>query len=169
MELPLLTNAKHVVEDYASTGLSLKAHPVSFVRSQLHNMRIMPTGDLSKMIKGDSVAVAGLVTVYLSAGTAKGVIFVTIEDETGFANLVVWGKVFETYRRDILQARLLMVQGKVQIEGEVIHVIANSCYNLSYLLNNMAYTTNAESAVSTLSCSDGKDPEAVFHKGRNFK
>jgi len=79
------------------------------------------------------------------------------------------GKVFETYRRDIIQARLLMVQGKVQIEGEVIHVIANSCYNLSYLLNTMAHAPDTGSAVSTLSRSDEKDPEEVFHRGRNFR
>lgn len=169
LELPFLTDAEHVVEDYATTGLSLKAHPVSFVRPQLYSMRVMPTAQLPKMNNGDIVSVAGLITVRQRPGTAKGVLFVTIEDETGFANLVVWGKVFETYRRDIIQARLLMVQGKVQIEGEVIHVIANSCYNLSYLLNNMANAPDTGSAVSTLSRSDEKDPEEVFHKGRNFR
>lgn len=169
LELPFLTDAEHVVEDYATTGLSLKAHPVSFVRPQLRDMRVMPTAQLPKMNNGDIVAVAGLITVRQRPGTAKGVLFVTVEDETGFANLVVWGKVFETYRRDIVQARLLMVQGKVQIEGKVVHVIANSCYNLSYLLNNMTNTGNTESAVSTLSRSDEKDPEEVFHKGRNFR
>lgn len=169
LELPFLTDAEHVVEDYATTGLSLKAHPVSFVRPQLHEMRIIPTAQLPKMNNGDIVAVAGLITVRQRPGTAKGVLFVTIEDETGFANLVVWGKVFETYRRDIVQARLLMVQGKVQIEGEVIHVIANSCYNLSYLLNTMTQVADTGSALSTLSRSDEKDAEEVFHKGRNFR
>ncbi|MGV3459730.1 MAG: error-prone DNA polymerase [Flavobacterium sp.] len=169
LELPLLTDAEHVVEDYATTGLSLKAHPVSFVRPQLHSLRVVPTAHLARMNNGDSVAVAGLITVRQRPGTAKGVIFVTIEDETGFANLVVWGTVFEKYRRDIVQARLLMVQGKVQIEGEVIHVIANSCYNLSPMLKKMTDAAHAESAVSTLSGSDEKDPEEVFHKGRNFR
>ncbi|WP_297332262.1 error-prone DNA polymerase [Flavobacterium sp.] len=169
LELPLLTDAEHVVEDYASLGLSLKAHPVSFVRPQLHSLRVVPTAHLAKMTNGDSVAVAGLITVRQRPGTAKGVIFVTIEDETGFANLVVWGTVFEKYRRDIVQARLLMVQGKVQIEGEVIHVIANSCYNLSSLLKNMTDVPHTESALSILSRSDEKDPEEVFHKGRNFR
>jgi len=169
LELPLLSDAEHVIEDYAATGLSVKAHPVSFVRRQLDGFRVIPTASLAKMTNGDSVAVAGLITVRQRPGTAKGVIFVTIEDETGFANLVVWGTVFEKYRRDIVQARLLMVQGKVQIEGEVIHVIANSCYNLSSLLRGMADTPISESAVSTLSRSDEKHPEEVFHKGRNFK
>ncbi len=169
LELPLLSDAEHVIEDYAATGLSVKAHPVSFVRRQLDGFRVIPTAGLAKMANGDSVAVAGLITVRQRPGTAKGVIFVTIEDETGFANLVVWGTVFEKYRRDIVQARLLMVQGKVQIEGEVIHVIANSCYNLSSLLRDMADTPNPESAVSTLSRSDEKHPEEIFHKGRNFR
>jgi error-prone DNA polymerase len=169
LELPLLTDAEHVVEDYSATGLSLKAHPVSFVRPQLDSFRVTSTADLSKLANGDSVAVAGLITVRQRPGTAKGVIFITIEDETGFANLVVWGKVFDTYRRDIVQARLLMVQGKVQIEGEVIHVIAHACYNLSSILQNMTDTRKTESALSTLSRSDEKNPEEVFHKGRNFR
>lgn len=168
LELPLLTDAEHVVEDYAATGLSLKAHPVSFARQQLESMRVMPTADLSKMTNGDLIAVAGLVTVRQRPGTAKGVIFVTIEDETGFANLVVWAKVFEAYRRDIVQARLLMVQGKVQIEGEVIHVIATACYNLTYLLRNRNASSNTEPTQPVFS-SDETNPETVFHKGRNFK
>ncbi|RYJ44261.1 Error-prone DNA polymerase [Flavobacterium beibuense] len=168
LELPLLTDAEHVVEDYVTTGLSLKAHPVSFARPQLDSMRILPTADLPKMANGDIVAVAGLVTVRQRPGTAKGVIFVTIEDESGFANLVVWGKVFETYRRDIVQSRLLMVQGKVQIEGEVIHVVATACYNLTYLLRNRNDISHEEPTQPVLAPED-KSPEAVFHKGRNFR
>ncbi|MES2409928.1 MAG: error-prone DNA polymerase [Bacteroidota bacterium] len=169
LTLPFLSDAAHVVEDYAATGLSLKAHPVSFVRSQLDNLRVTPTGNLSKMKNGDAIKVAGLITVRQRPGTAKGVLFVTIEDESGFANLVVWSKVFEKFRREIVQARLLMVEGKLQIEGEVIHVITNKCYNLSYLLRGI--TTNAEEVVSTLSRSDEKKSgtEEVFYKGRNFR
>ena len=169
LTLPLLTDAAHVVEDYATTGLSLKAHPVSFVRPQLNSLCVTQAGNLSKMKNGDAIKVAGLITVRQRPGTAKGVLFVTIEDESGFANLVVWEKVFEKYRREIVQARLLMVEGKLQIEGQVIHVVANRCYNLSRLLRNMATTVDAESAVSTLSRSDEKDPEEVFYKGRNFR
>jgi error-prone DNA polymerase len=168
LELPLLTDAEHVVEDYSAVGLSLKAHPVSFIRPQLDSYRVTPTASLSKLASGDSVAVAGLITVRQRPGTAKGVIFITIEDETGFANLVVWGKVFETYRQDIVQARLLMVQGKVQIEGEVIHVITHACYNLSSMLQNMTDNKKPDSTVSLLR-SDEKTPEEVFHKGRNFR
>lgn len=169
LSLPFLTEAAHVVEDYSTTGLSLKAHPVSFVRTQLDNLQVVPTSKLNEMKNGDSIRVAGLITVRQRPGTAKGVLFVTIEDESGFANLVVWEKVFLKYRRDIIQARLLMVEGKLQIEGEVIHVIANRCFNLSLLLRNMTANTNVEAAVSTLSRSDEKNTEEVFYKGRNFK
>jgi error-prone DNA polymerase len=169
LSLPFLTDAAHVVEDYATTGLSLKAHPVSFVRPQLDSLRVTPAGNLSKMKNGDAIKVAGLITVRQRPGTAKGVLFVTIEDESGFANLVVWEKVFDKYRRDIVQARLLMVEGKLQIEGKVIHVVANSCFNLSALLRGMTANSNVESAVSTLSRSDENGNEAVFYKGRNFR
>jgi len=169
--LPLLTEAAHVVEDYATTGLSLKAHPVSFVRKQLDSLGVTAAGNLAKMKNGDAIKVAGLITVRQRPGTAKGVLFVTIEDESGFANLVVWAKVFEKYRKDIIQARLLMVEGKLQIEGQVIHVIANSCFNLSQLLRGMAANNNVESALETLSRGDEKNSntEEVFYKGRNFK
>jgi error-prone DNA polymerase len=169
LTLPLLTDAAHVVEDYAATGLSLKAHPVSFVRPQLDSLRVMRTENLSKMKNGDAIKVAGLITVRQRPGTAKGVLFITIEDESGFANLVVWEKVFEKYRREIIQARLLMVEGKLQIEGEVIHVVAHRCYNLSPLLRGMTTNTGVESAVSTLSRADENGNEAVFYKGRNFR
>ena len=170
LSLPLLTDAAHVVEDYATTGLSLKAHPVHFVRKQLDSLRVTPTGSLKNGKNGDPIKVAGLITVRQRPGTAKGVLFITIEDESGFANLVVWGTVFEKYRREIIQARLLMVEGKLQIEGEVVHVIANSCFNLSSLLRGMTASVDAESAVSTLSRSDEKNgSEEVFYKGRNFR
>ncbi|WP_233166160.1 hypothetical protein, partial [Pedobacter sp. ASV12] len=89
LSLPLLTDAGHVIEDYATMGLSLKAHPVSFVRGQLDTLRVTRTGDLSKLANGGIVKVAGLITVRQRPGTAKGVLFVTIEDESGFANLVI--------------------------------------------------------------------------------
>jgi len=171
LELPFLTAAAHVIEDYATMGLSLKAHPVHFVRKQLDNLRVTPTGNLGKMKNGDLVKVTGLITVRQRPGTAKGVLFVTIEDESGFANIVIWAKIFETYRREILQARLLMVEGKLQIEGNVIHVIADKCFNLSSLLRSMSAHKDPESAVSTLSRSDEKNSgtEEVFYKGRNFR
>ncbi|NUY81925.1 error-prone DNA polymerase [Flavobacterium sp. MAH-1] len=169
LRLPLMTDAAHVVEDYAATGLSIKAHPVSFVRKQLDSLGITPTAKLAQMKNGDTVKVAGLITVRQRPGTAKGVLFVTIEDESNFANIVVWEKVFEKHRRDIIRARLLMVEGRLQVQGEVIHVVADGCFNLSHLLRGMVENQKAESAVSTLSRSDEKNTEEVFYKGRNFR
>ncbi len=133
--LPVMTSAEHVIQDYASTSLSLKAHPVSFVRNTLNQLGVKPTSELSQMKNGMSVRVCGLITVRQRPGTAKGVLFITIEDETGFANLVVWSKTFEQYRKVILQSRLLMVEGKLQIEKEVIHVVVKSCFNMNELMN----------------------------------
>jgi error-prone DNA polymerase len=134
IELPRMTPGEHVIQDYASTALSLKAHPVSFARSQLNQLQVTPAAELANMKNGMPVKVCGLITVRQRPGTAKGVLFITIEDETGFANLVVWQNIFEKFRKEILQSRLLMVAGKLQVEGEVIHVVVNSCSNLNAIM-----------------------------------
>jgi len=183
ISLPFMSQAEHVVHDYALTGLSLKAHPVSFVREKLNLLHILETGKLPELKNGDPVKVAGLVTVRQRPGTAKGVLFITIEDETGFANLVVWADKFEEYRKEILQTRLLMVDGKVQIEGKVIHVVVNKCFDLSRMLRGLV-PTNEDVPVLTLSRADERTAaipnerntipaskntvNKVFHKGRNF-
>jgi len=155
--LPLMTPGEHVVQDYASTSFSIKAHPVSFLRGKLDLLHVVPTEKLSAMKNDMPVKVCGMITVRQRPGTGKGVLFVTIEDETGFANLVIWGKVFEEYRKEILRSRLFMVAGKLQIEGEVIHVIAQRCFDMSGLLRGLTET------------GDGDMASSVFHKGRNFK
>ena len=157
IQLPLMTPGEHVLQDYASTSLSLKAHPVHIVREKLDLLHVVPTGKLSAMRDGMPVKVCGMVTIRQRPGTAKGVLFVTIEDETGFANLVMWDNVFQKYRKEILQSRLLMVTGKLQVEGEVIHVVVTRCFNMNGLLHQLK-TTN-----------DGAATNLVFHKGRNFK
>ena len=185
ISLPFMTPAEHVVQDYAATGLSLKAHPVSFVRQHLNLLHVTETAKLPEFKDGDRIRVAGLITVRQRPGTAKGILFITIEDETGFANLVVWEKTFEKYRKEILQARLFMVEGKLQIEGAVIHVITGRCFNLTPLLNGLTPIGNHDQPVLTLSRSDETTSPAhegsnkgqqrvakqkeVFHKGRNFK
>lgn len=137
INLPEMTASEHVVHDYSATSLSLKAHPVSFVRDQLQQLHIRPIKDLDHLQDGDMVSVAGLVLVRQRPGTASGICFITIEDETGCANLVVFKKLFDHYRKEIVQAKLLMVTGKVQREGEVIHVVVQHCYNLSKLLRHL--------------------------------
>lgn len=156
ISLPLMTESEHVVQDYATMGLSIKAHPVSFLRNKLDLLHVLSTDKLSQIKNGASVKVCGLITVRQRPGTAKGVLFVTIEDETGFANLVLWSKVFEKYRREILQAKLLMVEGLVQVEGSVIHVVVQRCFNLNSWLLKLENNPDAST-------------ETVFYKGRNFK
>jgi error-prone DNA polymerase len=146
--LPKMRTSEHVIHDYASTSLSLKAHPVSFVREKLDLLQVLRTKDLASRRDGDLVKVAGLVLVRQRPGTAKGICFITVEDETGTANLVVWENLFARYRKEVLRAKLLMVEGKLQIEGEVIHVIAKHCYDLTPLLSKLM---------------------SVIPSGRNFK
>ncbi|HRH50444.1 MAG TPA: error-prone DNA polymerase [Panacibacter sp.] len=179
VSLPVMTMPEHVVHDYATTSLSLKAHPVSFVREKLEQLHVHQTGSLSKLKNGDHVKVAGLVLVRQRPGTAKGVCFMTIEDETGFANLVVFENLFEQYRKEILQSKLIMVEGTLQIEGEVIHVIVQRCYNFSSLLRKLAPSATEEPQVLTLGRSDEtsipthvqskREQEKIFPGGRNFK
>jgi len=155
IELPFMTAGEHVIHDYTTTALSIKAHPVSFLRTKLDLLHVVPTEKLGLMKNDMPVKVCGLITVRQRPGTAKGVLFVTIEDETGFANLVIWGKVFEQYRKEILRSKLFMVAGKVQIAGEVIHVVAQRCFDMSGLLKGL---TDDEDGAS-----------GAFHKGRNFQ
>ncbi|MEQ9143875.1 MAG: error-prone DNA polymerase [Parvibaculaceae bacterium] len=123
--LPSMPLGEQVVHDYATLRLSLKAHPVSFLRETFDRRRVAPNERLDVLPDGARVTLAGLVLVRQRPGTASGVIFATLEDETGVANIIVWPKVFERYRKTVLQARLLAVRGRVQKEGRVIHVVAD--------------------------------------------
>jgi error-prone DNA polymerase len=185
IELPGMRDSEHVVRDYAATGLSLKAHPVSFVREKLSQLHIISTSELLDCKDGDTIKVAGLVLVRQRPGTAGGVCFITIEDEKGYANLVVFQNLFDTFRKEILQSRLLMVEGKMQKEGEVIHVIVKRCYDLTRLLGNLTLSMNENLPLLTLARADEKvspvphnrntkpqnkeHSKDVFSKGRNFK
>lgn len=184
--LPKMMLSEHVVQDYAATALSLKAHPVSFVREKLQQLHILSTKELDTIGNGAFVKVAGLVLVRQRPGTAGGVCFITIEDETGYSNLVVFQNLFETYRKEILHARLLMVEGKLQREGEVVHVIVHRCFDLTKMLRKLTATDKDDLPLLTLSRADENDGAAfnaenkktqvrkivkpeVFPKGRNFK
>ena len=131
--LPAMALSEHVVEDYVATGLSLKEHPVRFFRERLTALGAMRNAELrSDEIRQDAVVtVAGLVLVRQRPGTAKGVIFMTIEDETDIANIIVWPKAFEKNRRTVMTARFLAVRGRLQRAGLVIHVVAESFFDLS--------------------------------------
>jgi error-prone DNA polymerase len=137
VELPFMTPAQHVAEDYRTTSLSLKAHPVGFFRGELDRLRATPAAGLRAMRDGRRLAVGGLVLVRQRPGTAKGVVFMTLEDETGVANVVVWQKTFEANRRLVMGASFLLVHGRLQREGEVIHLVAESFTDLSHRLSEM--------------------------------
>jgi error-prone DNA polymerase len=135
VELPLMPPGEHVVNDYRSLSLSLKAHPVSFLRSELAACSIVEAERLPDLKSGQRIAVAGLVLVRQRPGTASGVIFATLEDETGVANVIVWPKIFERHRAIVLGARLLKVSGRLQSEQGVIHVVAERLEDLTPLLS----------------------------------
>lgn len=125
------TEGGEVVEDYSHVGLTLREHPVSFLRSDLARKGTISCAAAMATRDGKWVTAAGLVLVRQRPGSAKGVMFITIEDETGIANLVVWPSLFDRQRRIILSAGMIGVRGRIQREGEVVHLIANELTDLS--------------------------------------
>lgn len=162
--LPLMTKAEHVVQDYTTTALSLKAHPISFIREKLGLLKILSTKETTEAEDGRLIKVAGLVLVRQRPGTAGGVCFITIEDETGVSNLVVFKHLFEKYRREILGAKLLMVEGKLQREGQVVHIIVQRCFDLSKLLHGLTSNNEENLPLLTLSRSDERNPYPAQNK-----
>jgi len=126
-----LSAGREVVEDYRATQLSLRAHPLVFLRDRLAARRIARCADLMDMKDGARVEVAGLILVRQRPGSAKGVVFVTLEDETGIANAVLWADRFEENRRTVMSATMLAIRGKVQREGIVIHLVAEQITDLT--------------------------------------
>jgi error-prone DNA polymerase len=122
--LPRMPLSEHVVNDYQTLRLSLKAHPVSFLRGGLTRRRILACADLGATRQGQWVSVAGVVLVRQQPGTAKGVIFMTVEDETGIANVVVWAKTMARYRRVVMASRLIVIRGRIQRKDDIIHIVA---------------------------------------------
>ena len=134
--LPKMGLGEEVLHDYRSLRLSLKDHPLALLRRQLPE-GIVPHAKLLQMRDGQFAAVAGLVLVRQRPGTARGVIFLTLEDETGSTNIVVWPHIFERHRHALLGARLLEVRGRVQRQGLVLHIVATHMTDLSDTLNSL--------------------------------
>jgi error-prone DNA polymerase len=129
--LPAMRDGEHVAEDYATINMTLRRHPLSFLREELAGEGTVRAADLPTLPAGRRLDIAGLVLIRQRPGTASGVVFVTIEDETGIANLIVWPQVFERFRRPLLGATLLQCRGRLQREGLVIHVVAERLADLS--------------------------------------
>jgi error-prone DNA polymerase len=142
--IPLLRaprEGQDIVADYGSTGLTLRRHPLCLLREKLRRRGVLPTQELWEQPNGQWVRTAGLVITRQRPGSAGGVTFVTMEDETGYVNLIVWNRVAETQRAALLESRLLEVQGKVQREGDVQHVIAQRLTNLSAMLGDLVVSS----------------------------
>jgi error-prone DNA polymerase len=150
-DLPKMPPGAEVVEDYRHLSLSLKAHPVSFLRPRLVARGILRAEELAAAAPGGRVTVAGLVLVRQRPGSAKGVIFLTIEDESGTANAIVWPKVFEVLRPVILGARFIAITGKLQNASGIIHVVVERAENLTPLL---AHLSEHGGAITSLSRAD---------------
>jgi error-prone DNA polymerase len=167
--LPTLLPGEHVVEDYGALSLSLKAHPLSFLRARLAERRILPTRALVDAPVGRFLCVAGLVLVRQRPGTASGVIFMTLEDETGVANAIVWPRVFEKFRRIVFGARAVAVEGVLQKEREVIHVIARRLVDLTpELMTAMTEPATQPRSVPTQNLWRHPRDMRVLPRGRNF-
>ena len=176
VSLPAMPVCEHVVADYQTLRLSLKAHPMSFLRKSLTRQRFISTHDLQKSRNRQKVSLAGIVLVRQRPGSAKGVCFITLEDELGVANLVVWPKVMETYRAVIMRARLLSVRGYVQRDADIIHIVVqhledrtDALYRLSGdpLLTQLA---RADEVVKPISSVQHRHPRDVriIPKSRDF-
>jgi error-prone DNA polymerase len=126
-----------VAEDYRTTSLSLKAHPIGFFRGELDRLGAVPAARLKTLSDRRRACVGGLVLVRQRPGTAKGVVFLTLEDETGIANIVVWRNAFEANRRVVMGSSFLLVHGRLQREGEVIHLVAEKFTDMTPRLSEM--------------------------------
>jgi error-prone DNA polymerase len=159
--------SEHVADDYAATGLSLKQHPIHFFRDRLAQIGVIRNAELrGEAIRQDQrVTVAGLVLVRQQPGTSKGVIFMTLEDETDIANIVVWKKVFEENRRVVMSGRFLAVRGRLQRVGLVIHVIAEGFVDLSAELRRLR---DDEALASNLSHAEMPQSDLPLVKSRDF-
>ena len=135
--LPAPSEGADLIADYASLGLTLGPHPLALLRPRLRKMKLSSASELHALANGTRARAAGIVTCRQRPGTAKGVVFVTLEDETGYTNVIVWNRLVEEQRRELLGASLLGVHGVVQKEGAVVHLVAHRLVDHSRLLGKL--------------------------------
>jgi len=168
--LPPMPLPEQVAEDYIATGLSLKAHPVAFFRPMLRALGAISSAEhrSERLPVNSRVTVAGLVLMRQRPGTAKGVTFLTLEDETGIANVIIWSKLFEANRRVAMTARFLAVRGRLQRERAVIHVLAEAFLDLTGELPRLR---DGEETIRAFRkpASDDSRPDARLQNSRNFQ
>jgi error-prone DNA polymerase len=132
------SEGQDIVADYQSVGLTLGRHPLALLRPKLKHMKLATAEALAQMGNGERTRAAGIVTCRQRPGTASGVMFVTLEDETGYINVVVWKHIVERQRRELLSSRLMAVEGEVQTESGVVHLIARRLTDHTALLGKLA-------------------------------
>jgi error-prone DNA polymerase len=123
--LPRLTTGENIIQDFRANSLSLRPHALALLRPQLKLLGLVTAQDLKDLKDGRRVKIGGLVQVRQRPGTASGVIFATLQDETGDSNIVIWPRVFEAYRREVLGGRMMIVEGRLQSESGVINIVAD--------------------------------------------
>jgi error-prone DNA polymerase len=136
-----LTPGQAIAYDYRALGLTLGRHPFALLRAQLLQRRLLPAAVLQRYRDGQLARACGLVTVRQRPGTAKGVLFVTLEDESGYTNVIIWPSLLERQRKEALGASLLAVYGVWQRQGEVAHLVAQRLVDLSQLLGSLTTTS----------------------------
>jgi error-prone DNA polymerase len=171
--LPAMPVCEHVVADYQTTRLSLKAHPMRFFRASLRAQGHVTAAEVARTANGRRVRIAGLVLIRQRPGSAKGVCFITLEDETGVANAVVWPNVFARDRAIVMAARLLVVEGRVQTDGRVVHVVAERLEDRTDAIGRMTDRRAAASALPASGSERGAGAEhprdvRVIPKSRDF-
>jgi len=135
--LPAPTEGEDIVADYQGLGLTLGRHPLALLRRRLQRLQLASAAELRALPNGRPARTAGIVTGRQRPSTAKGVVFVTLEDETGYVNVVVWNDLVERQRRELLGSSLLGVEGVVQREGEVVHLVARRLTDYTALLGKL--------------------------------
>ena len=167
---------EHVVEDYATLGLTIKRHPLAFLRAELRGEGLATAADLATLPVDRRLAIAGLVLIRQRPGSANGVIFMTLEDETGIANLIVWPATLERFRRAALGATLLYCRGRLQREESVIHIVAEDLKDMTSRLITLRDRTGNEPPSTTKKPPftqperiPGYDPREIVIPSRDFR
>lgn len=163
MLLQPMRDGAEVVRDYNRLGLSLRDHPLAFLRKDLQEQGILPCRQALNAKDGKRLTVAGLVLVRQRPGSAEGVVFMTLEDETANMNVIIWPDLFDANRRVVLDGQMLAVKGMLQKEGEVVHLVAKEITDLSGLLADVANRSSAD----TSACIDSGSERLVV-RSRNF-
>jgi error-prone DNA polymerase len=171
--LPRPTASQEVMSDYETLRLSLKGHPVSFLRQRLTDLGAVPAGVYERLPDGRRVSVAGVVLVRQRPGEGNA-IFLTLEDETGIANVVLWPRLFEAFRPQVMSARLLLVRGKVQRADGVVHLIGETLQDISADLALLSRSTQLSAALrpSADAATGSPDPrgrESLHRHPRNVR